>query len=111
MCSHPIPTQQLDGLPLNILKQKAAVEANPNVPLGDWIHQARQMYAAAIEADSLNRMQSAYYHYFKSAGLVFSKHTLSPSPKFISSNFQERKIKSSSAPLQSVDSSNHISKI
>ncbi|PLW15105.1 hypothetical protein PCANC_13937 [Puccinia coronata f. sp. avenae] len=70
------PGQQFDGLPLHMLKQKAAVEPNQNIRLTDWIHQARQMYAAAIEADSLHRKESAYYHYFKSAGIlqVILKH-------------------------------------
>ncbi|KAA1109051.1 ubiquitin-specific protease doa4 [Puccinia graminis f. sp. tritici] len=65
------PNQDLlKDLPLHILKQKAAVENQPNVSLTDWIKQAAQTYAAATDADSSNQTESAYYHYFKAAGIL-----------------------------------------
>jgi hypothetical protein len=70
----PTPNQdRFKDLPLHILKQKAAVENQPNVSLTDWIKQAAQTYAAATDADSSNQTESAYYHYFKAAGLVSPK--------------------------------------
>ncbi|POW21643.1 hypothetical protein PSHT_02169 [Puccinia striiformis] len=70
------PHQLLQDLPLHILKQKAAVENQPNISLTDWIKLASQIYPAAVEADSLNLYESAYYHYFKAAGIlqVILKH-------------------------------------
>lgn len=81
-------SQPLHGLPLNTLKQKAAVEDDPTVPLLERIKQARLAHTAALEADSLSQHESAYYHYFNAAGLVF--------PEFITFLSRKKKKKSCS---------------
>ncbi|MBW0493111.1 hypothetical protein O181_032826 [Austropuccinia psidii MF-1] len=60
----------LHGSPLYTLKEKASVKSDPNTTLSDWFHQAKSVYLAAIEADSLNQIESAYLEYFKASGIL-----------------------------------------
>lgn len=68
----PSSNVTLEGLPLSVLKQKAAYSQDPNASLADLIHQAHQVYSSAVQADSLDQTELAYVHYFKAAGLFLS---------------------------------------
>lgn len=79
----PSSNVTLEGLPLSVLKQKAAYSQDPNASLADLIHQAHQVYSSAVQADSLDQTELAYVHYFKAAGVlqVILKHPGFPSFK------------------------------